>query len=92
MVHEQKKQFKDIPSSTCLDSSERRVLDMNGLGPRFNSHWGNILLLDFCFHAAKVLMSILPLLSILSVLNSNCETKFYMVICTLHSPSKQDRV
>ena len=29
-----KRQFKDIPSSTCLDSSESRALDLNGWGPK----------------------------------------------------------
>ena len=37
--------------SICLDSSERRALDLNGRGPKFNTHWDNILLLDiFCFY------------------------------------------
>ena len=28
-----KRQFKDIPSNTCLDSPDRRALDLNGKGP-----------------------------------------------------------
>ena len=49
-----KRQFKDIPSSTCLDSSERKTLDLDGWGPRFNAHSGNILLLDFLTLHGKV--------------------------------------
>ena len=56
------RQFKDVPSSTFIDSSDRRSLDLSSWGPRFNSHFGNILLTDFCFH---VVMPILPLLPIL---------------------------
>ena len=37
------KRFKDIPRSTCLTSSERRTLHLNGCGPRFNAHWSCIL-------------------------------------------------
>ena len=37
-----KRQFKGMPRSTCLNSSERRALDMNGWSPRFNTYWGNI--------------------------------------------------
>ena len=49
VVHEQK--FKDLLSSTCLISSERRVLylesDINQ-GPGFNPHWKvTFLSLDF---------------------------------------------
>ena len=51
----------DLTSNTCLCSSERRALDPNGCGPRFNTHSGNILLLDFfCFHVIKPLMPLLP--------------------------------
>ena len=49
-----KRQFRDILSSTCLDSSERRILDLNEWGPRCNNHWGNILFLDcFLFSCSK---------------------------------------
>ena len=45
VVHEQK--IKDLLSSTCQVSPERIVLDMEPQVYGFNSHWGNILLLDF---------------------------------------------
>ena len=35
----------DLPSNTCHSISERRVSDPNGRGPRFNAHWGNILII-----------------------------------------------
>ena len=41
------RQFKHIPSSTYLNSSERRALDLNGWGPGFNAPWSNILLMEF---------------------------------------------
>ena len=50
VVHEQK--FKDLLSSKCPVSLERIVLDLESEGyerPRFNTQWGNILLLDFFF-------------------------------------------
>ena len=47
------RQLKDIPVSTCLNTSERIELDLNGLGPRFNTHWGNILLLIISFLHSK---------------------------------------
>ena len=49
--------LQNIPSSTLLNSS----------GLWLNTHWSNILLLDFCFHMVKPLMPILPLLPILCV-------------------------
>ena len=59
---------KDIPSSTCLDSSERRALDLNDWDPRFNTHWIIILLLDFfCFHIVKPLYA-----NIVIIANSVC--------------------
>ena len=45
VVHEQK--FKDLLSSTCQDSVERSMLDLESKVQWFNSHWGNILLLQF---------------------------------------------
>ena len=73
--------FKDIPSSTWLESSERRAPDLNGWGCRFNIHWGNILLLDFLyFHAVQPLMPILPLLPILRV----CEKVDHKIHLTLN--------
>ena len=56
-----KRWFKDIPSNRCLHISERRSLDLSGWGPRFNTYWGNILLLEiFFFFVVKPLMPILP--------------------------------
>ena len=46
-------QILKLPSSACLNSSERRISDPNGRGPRFNAHWGNILLLDVLFSHSK---------------------------------------
>ena len=37
----------DVTSNTSLNSSKRRAWDPNGWGSRFNTHWDNILLLDF---------------------------------------------
>ena len=45
VVHEQK--FKDLLSSTCQVSVERSMLDMESEVQWFNTHWGNILLLEF---------------------------------------------
>ena len=45
VVHEQK--FKDLLSSTCQVSVERSMLDLGSEVQWFNSHWGNILLLEF---------------------------------------------
>ena len=69
VVHEQK--FEDLLSSTCQVSVERIVLDlesevMRGLGSIPMGGGGNILSLNF-LHVVKPLMSILPLLSILSI-------------------------
>ena len=61
VVHEQK--FKDLLSSTCLTSSERRLLDLESeimRGLVSIPIQGNILSLDFfCFHAVKTKMLIL---------------------------------
>ena len=68
VVHEQK--FKDLHSSTCQVSIDRSMLDLGWEVQWFNTHWGNILLLDFfCFHIVKPLMPILALLPI----SFNCE-------------------
>ena len=56
-----KKQFKDLPSSTRFTSSDRIALDLNGFGLQFNARWGHILY--FCCHIVKPLMPILPLLA-----------------------------
>ena len=45
VVHEQK--FKDLLSSTCQVSVERSKLDLESEIQWFNTHWGNILLLEF---------------------------------------------
>ena len=45
VVHEQK--FKDLLSSTCQVSVERSMLDLRSEVQWFNTHWGNILLLEF---------------------------------------------
>ena len=45
VVHEQK--FKDLLSSTCQVTVERSMLDLESEVQWFNSHWGNILLLEF---------------------------------------------
>ena len=45
VVHEQK--FKDLLSSTCQFSVERSMLDLESEVQCFNTHWGNILLLEF---------------------------------------------
>ena len=44
VVHEQK--FKDLLSSTCQVSVERSMLDLKSEVQWFNTHWGNILLLE----------------------------------------------
>ena len=44
VVHEQK--FKDLLSSTCQVSVERSMLDLGSEVQWFNTHWGNILLLE----------------------------------------------
>ena len=62
-----KRQFKDIPSNTCLNGSESRVSDPNSWWPRLNAHWGKIYCWNFCFHVVKRVMPILPLLPILCV-------------------------
>ena len=54
MVHEQK--FKDLLSSTCLTSSERRMLDLESevmRGPVSILTGGNILSLEFLFSRSK---------------------------------------
>ena len=45
VVHEQK--LKDLLSSTCQISSEKRVLDLESEVQGFNTHLGKILLLEF---------------------------------------------
>ena len=45
VVHEQK--FKDLLSSTCQVSVERSMLDLRSEVQWFNTHLGNILLLEF---------------------------------------------
>ena len=45
VVHDQK--FKDLLSSTCQVSVERSILDLESEVQWFNTHWGNILLLEF---------------------------------------------
>ena len=45
VVHEQK--FKDLLSSTCWVSVEGSMLDLESEVQWFNTHWGNILLLEF---------------------------------------------
>ena len=44
VVHEQK--FKDLLSSTCQVSVGRSMLDLGSKVQWFNTHWGNILLLE----------------------------------------------
>ena len=51
VVHEQK--FKDLLSSTCQVSVERSMLDLGSEVQWFNTHWGNILLLEFLFSRSK---------------------------------------
>ena len=36
-----------ISRSTCLDSSERRAFDLDCRDPGFNTHQGNIILIEF---------------------------------------------
>ena len=38
-----KRQFKNIPSSTCLTRSEWNAFNMNDRGPEFNAYWVHIL-------------------------------------------------
>ena len=45
VVHEQK--FKDLLSSTCQVSVERSLLDLESEVQWFNTHWGNIFLLEY---------------------------------------------
>ena len=49
--YEQK--FKDLQSSTCLTSSERRVLDLESEVPGSIPTWGSIWLLNFLFFHSK---------------------------------------
>ena len=66
-----KRQFKDILSSTCPSGSEKRALDLNGWGCEFNAQWGNILLLDyFLFSCSKVCDA-----NIVIIVNSVCSWK-----------------
>ena len=51
MVHEQN--FKDLLSSTCHISPERRVLDLESEARGSLLNGGNILLLDFLFSCSK---------------------------------------
>ena len=44
-----KRKVKGIPSNTSLNGSESRVSDPNDRGPRFITHWDNILLLPVFF-------------------------------------------
>ena len=45
--------FKDLPSSKCPVSVGRSMLDLASEVQWFNTHWGNILLLDFLFSRSK---------------------------------------
>ena len=45
VVHEQ--MFKDLPSSKCPVSVERSMFNLKSDVQWFNTHWGNILLLEF---------------------------------------------
>ena len=51
VVHEQ--MFKDVLSSICQVSVETSMLDLAWRVQGFNTHWGNILLLDFLFSRSK---------------------------------------
>ena len=53
-------------TSKCQASPKRRVLDFQSEIQGFNTHWGNILLLDFFvfIHVVKPLMPILAILPI----------------------------
>ena len=51
VVHEEK--FKDLLSSTYQVSPERIVFDLELEVQVFNTHWGNILLLEFLFSCCK---------------------------------------
>ena len=58
VVHKHK--FKDLLSSQV--SVERSMLDLESEVQWFNTHWGNILLLEFsCFHIVKPLVPLLPI-------------------------------
>ena len=58
--------LSDVPSNTCLNNSQRTASDLSSWGPRFNTHWGNNLLLDFfCFQVIEPVMRILPISAIL---------------------------
>ena len=59
VVHEQK--FKDLLSSTCQVSVERRVLDLESKAMRTFCYW-------ILFHVVNSLMQMLALLPILSSL------------------------
>ena len=50
-MHKQK--FEDHLSSTCQMSSEGRLLDLESEIQGFNTHWGNILLVDFFYSYSK---------------------------------------
>ena len=54
----------DLWSYTCFSSSERRALDPNGWDPRYNTHCGNILLLDFLFSCIKAFDAIIVIIAI----------------------------
>ena len=51
VVHEQK--FKGLLSSSCQVSVERSMLDLESEVQWFNTHWGNILLLEIFFLHSK---------------------------------------
>ena len=51
VVHEQK--FNDLLSSTCQVSVERSTLDLESEVEWFNTHWGNIMLLELLFSHSK---------------------------------------
>ena len=70
-----KRQFKDIPTNTRIDSSERRASDLNGWDSKFNAHSGNILLLDFLFSCIKACDA-----NIAIIANSVCLWKTRMVL------------
>ena len=36
-VVQEQRQLKDLQNNTCLTSSDKRLLDLNGRGPRYNS-------------------------------------------------------
>ena len=56
----------DFQSNTCFVVQRGEHLIQMVKGARFNTHGGNILMLDnFCFHVEKPVMSILPFSPIL---------------------------